>query len=267
MRPLARPGLPAQRPDDAGDGRPRVQPSPASSAEPPDTVHPSGPTTIADYPRLVANLKRAFDKTAQPGGTLPIVYDGYGVQSAAPAAKAALYSGAETDAVPEATQGAFYAQALQLVVVPAERDRAPLRARPRRAATSAGRQTGLYYVDGTPKTDFSAVRAAIAAAQSGGLPACPGAAPRTAEPPTVAPAADGRSAEIGCSGDCSYVVALERNGVPVRARSGSATAGTTVTASLPPAGLAPGDRLVVHVASRLDPGDEVVAEGEPVGVG
>jgi hypothetical protein len=243
-----------------------VQPSPASAAEPPDTVHPSGPTTIGDYPRLVANLKRAFDKTAQPGATLPIVYDGYGVQSAVPAAKAALYSGAETDAVPEATQGAFYAQALQLASCQPNVT-ALLFEHVVDESDLGGRQTGLYYVDGTPKSDFSAVRTAIAAAQSGGLPACPGAAPRTAERPTVAPAADGRSAEIRCSGDCSYVVALERDGVPVRARSGSATAGTTVTASLPPTGLAAGDRLVVHVASRLDPGDEVVAEGEPVGVG
>jgi hypothetical protein len=243
-----------------------IQPSGLQSAEPPATVHPSGPTTIADYSRLVANLKRAFDTTAQPGATLPIVYDGYGVQAAVPPEKASLYTGVETDAVPEATQAAFYAQALQLVScqpnvtallfehVVDERD-------------LGGRQSGIYYPDGTSKSDFSAVRSAIAAAQSGGLAACPGAPPPAAEPPTVQTAADGRSAEIRCARDCAYVVALERDGLPVRARAGSATGAATVTVSVPPAGVAAGDRIVVHVASRLDPGDEVVAEGEPLAVG
>jgi hypothetical protein len=239
-----------------------IQPTAASSSEPPSTVHPSGPTTIGDYPRLVANLKRAFDTTAQPGATLPIVYDGYAVQTAVPPEKAPLYTGSETDAVPEATQGSLYAQALQLVScqpnvsallfghVVDERD-------------LAGSQSGLYYPDLAQKSSFSAVRAAVAAAQAGALARCPGAPPPPAEPPSVEVAADGRSAQVRCPRDCVYVVVLERGGVPVRAQAAAASGGAAIIATAPP-GAATGDRIVVHVASKLTPGDEVVAEGTPL---
>jgi hypothetical protein len=228
-----------------------------ASAEPADATHPSGPTTIGDYARLVANLKRAFDGTGQPGGKLPIVYDGYGVQSGVPPEKASLYSGSENDAVDEATQGNAYTRALQLVQcqpnvtalllghVVDERD-------------LSGSQAGLYYPDLSPKSDLPAVRTAIDAALAGKLAQCTGA-PRQGAPPTVQPVPGGRSIQIRCSADCTYVVALERNGVPARAQAGSATGGTVVTATVPE-GTAAGDRLVVHAASVTDPGHEVVAE-------
>jgi hypothetical protein len=238
-----------------------LQPSPATAAEPPATVHPTGPTTIGDYARLVANLKRAFDTTAQPGAKLPVVYDGYGVQAAPPPEKAPLYTGAETDAVPEATQGTAYAQALALAACQPTVS-AFLFAQVVDSRDLGGSQAGLYYPDLTPKSDFSAVRAAIAATQSGSLPACPGVQPKPA-PPTVQPAAGGRSVQIACARDCVYVAVLERNGVPVRAQSGAATGGATVTVGAP-ASAGSGDRLVVHVASKLDPKDELVAEAEPI---
>jgi hypothetical protein len=241
-----------------------IQPSPATSTEPPNAVHPTGPTTIADYARLVANLKRAFDGTAQPGASLPVVYDGYGVQTLVPPEKASLYTGAETDAIPEAARGAAYAQALQLAScqpnvkallfehVVDERD-------------LAGRQTGLYYPDGTPKSDFSAVQAAIAAAGSGTLAACPGAAPAPSQPPAVTVAADGRSATISCPGGCNYLAVLTRGAaeLPVRAAQATLSPGAGATVSLPASGLAPGDKLVVRAAARRDPGAGVVREGVP----
>lgn len=235
-----------------------LQPSSASSSEPPDAVHPSGPTTIADYARLVANLKRAFDGTAQPGATLPIVYDGYAVQSGIPPEKASLYTGSESDAVPEATQGSFYTRALQLTAcqpnvaallfghVVDERD-------------LSGSQSGLYYPDLTPKSDLPAVRDALAAVQAGAGAQCGGTA-RAVAPPIVQPAPDGRSVQIRCGPDCAYVVALVRGTAPVRARSGSAAGGTTVTLTTP-SEAAVGDRLVVYAASRLNPGRAVVTEG------
>jgi hypothetical protein len=238
-----------------------LQPTPATAAEAPATVHPSGPTTIGDYARLVANLKRAFDTTGQPGATLPIVYDGYGIQSTPPPEKAALYSGTESDAVPEATQGSYYAQALSLAACQPTVS-AFLLAQVVDSRDLAAGQAGLYYPDASPKSSFSAVRAAIAAAQSGSLPACPGVQPKAA-PPTVVPAEDGRSIQIACARDCVYVAALERNGAPVRAQSGTATAGATITVGVP-AGAVSGDLLVVHAASKLDPKDEVVADGDPV---
>jgi hypothetical protein len=238
-----------------------LQPLSVPQSEAPATTHATGPTTIADYARLVANLKRAFDATAQPGATLPIVYDGYGVESVPPPEKAGLYTGAETDAVPEATQGSYYAQALQLAAC-----------QPTVAALLYGdvvddadlarSQQGLYYPDGSQKSDFSAVQTALAAAQSGSLPPCPGAKP-TSAPPTATVADDGRSVQLACARECAYVVALERNGVPVRAESATAAAGATVTLTAP-AGAVAGDRLLVHVASKADPTDAVVLEGDPI---
>ena len=232
-----------------------VQPSPASSAEPPDTVHPSGPTTIADYPRLVANLKRAFDTTAQPGATLPIVYDGYGVQSPAPPEKAALYSGAETDAVPEATQGAFYAQALQLASCQPNVTRAALRARRRRARPRRRAQTGPLL----PRRDAEerllggagGDRRGAAAARFPPAPArrrTIGAADRRRR------AADGRSAEIACP----RRLQLRRR---ARARTACRCArspatrdgGRDRTVSLPPAASRPATGSSSTSRRRLDP--------------
>jgi hypothetical protein len=239
-----------------------IQPTSVPQSEAPSAVHASGPTTIGDYARLVANLKRAFDTTGQPGATLPIVYDGYGVQTQVPPEKASLYANAETDAVPEATQGQFYAQALQLATcqptvqallfdhVVDDRD-------------LAASQAGLYYPDGTRKTSFSAVQTAVAAAENGTLPACPGAKPKQPVPPTVTSAADGRSVQLACARDCVYVAALERAGAPVRSQAGAAASGAIVTVSVP-AGAVAGDRLVVHVASKQNPGDEVVQQGLPL---
>jgi hypothetical protein len=79
----------------------------------------------------------------------------------------------------------------------------------------------------------------------------------TPVPPTVTEASDGRSVQLACARDCVYVAALERAGVPVRTQSGTAASGATVTVAAPP-GAATGDELVVHVASKQNPGDEVV---------
>jgi hypothetical protein len=130
-----------------------IQPTSAPQAEAPSAVHPSGPTTIGDYARLVANLKRAFDTTAQPGATLPIVYDGYAVQSQAPPEKAGLYTGTESDAVPEATQAQFYAQALQLATCQPNVE-ALLFDHAVDDRDLGGLESGLYYPDGTQKTSF-----------------------------------------------------------------------------------------------------------------
>ena len=50
---------------------------------------------LADYEKLVGALGTAFDGTAQPGTTLPILYDEFGVEAVIPAAKASLYTGTE----------------------------------------------------------------------------------------------------------------------------------------------------------------------------
>ena len=89
-----------------------------SSGQSPDTPHPNSTTIgLADYDRLIQTLATAFDGSAQAGSALPVLYDEFGVESQIPAGKAKPYTGAEpatTSPVDEITQGAYYAQALQL---------------------------------------------------------------------------------------------------------------------------------------------------------
>jgi hypothetical protein len=120
---------------------------------PPTLAHPHTTSIgIADYPKLVRLLDGAF------GRKLPIVYGEYGVETAVPAEKAALYTGHEVvEPVDEATQARYYREAVALAACqPRVRmllffhvvDEVPL----------AGLQSGLYYADSTPKASARAVR-------------------------------------------------------------------------------------------------------------
>ena len=71
-----------------------------NSSQSPDFAHPLSTTIgIADYGKLVSLLAEAFDGTAQPGSTLPLLYDEFGVESVVPEAKAPLYTGTEPEKV------------------------------------------------------------------------------------------------------------------------------------------------------------------------
>ena len=250
-----------------------IQPQNDNAAQPPSFVHPTGPIDIGDYPRLVANLKRAFGNTAQPGATLPIVYDGYGVQTVIPPEKASLYAGAETDAVDEQTQGTSYIEALKLAACQPnvvallfhhtvdERD-------------LGGLQSGLYYPDLTPKSDHEAVRATIASIAAGGSASCgePAAPSEPSKPkPTPTTAAkleltiEGPTATLSCDRACYYVAVLENaRGVPLRARQGSLTAAGTTSVTLSAQSLPAGSyHLTVHAAPRVNPGEGVAEDGAP----
>ena len=95
-----------------------IHPYPENSTIPPTFAHPnSTPIGIADYSKLVGLLATAFDGTAQPGSTLPILYAEYGVETQIPANKASAYTGVEPETikpVPETTQAAYYRQAMQI---------------------------------------------------------------------------------------------------------------------------------------------------------
>ncbi len=96
-----------------------IHPYPESSRIPPTLVHPkSNNIGIADYPKLTKALYAAFKGTAQPGATLPIVYDEFGVQSSIPQSKRHLYTNlgaiAARDGVPESVQAKYYRQAVEL---------------------------------------------------------------------------------------------------------------------------------------------------------
>jgi hypothetical protein len=142
----------------------------------PALQHPYSTTVaLADYGKLVGLLGDAFDGTAQPGSTLPILYDEFGVQSTITGPKRALYTNARKraalDGVSEARQALAYRQAIALAYcqpnvlgllffhVSDERD-------------LAAWQSGLYYADDTPKSSLASVRQAIEQAHAGTLASC-----------------------------------------------------------------------------------------------
>ncbi len=143
---------------------------PQSSAEAPDARHTKGPIDEGDVARLLTELHKAFDGTAQPvpgQGGVTIWYLEDGFQSSPDAARG-LYTGTETDAHPvsEAVQAAQLTAAVQLAYCqPAVggffnfelRDEASL----------AGWQSGLLRPDWSAKPAFVSFLEAIAAARAG----------------------------------------------------------------------------------------------------
>ena len=233
-----------------------------SSVAPVDGRHPNSTTiAVADYDKLVALLATVFDGTAQRGSTLPVYYDEFGVESQIPPAKASFYTGQEpvtVKPVPEAVQGEYYRQAIELAFCQPtvlglflfhavdERD--------------LGRwQSGLFYVDRTAKSDLAAVRTAMSEAHRGVVTECPGLAlrPRGSLAVSVRPLP--ARATLRCDIDCMYVVTVRRGsrvtgrvrgralgGVARRIRLGLRGSGTyTVQASLS-APVNPGPPTVVR---------------------
>ncbi len=246
-----------------------IQPNGLGSAEPPATVHAKGPIGIGDYARLVANLKRAFDGTPQPGSTVPIVYDGYGVQSLIPPEKAPLYSQTESDAVDEAVQATSYAAALKLascqptvttLLLGHVLDEADL----------TGSQAGLYYADGTPKSSLGPFVDALAGLAGASCPQQQQQPEGPGTPPTVSLDPAGGSAAVDCPSDCWYVAVLTRgeDKVPVRAAQGAVDAGGQTTVSPSTLGLRPGSyTLSVWAAPKRAAGPAVETDGSPFAVG
>ena len=150
-----------------------IHPYPEHARIPPTFAHPrSTAISLADYAKLVRLLGRAFDGTRQRGSTLPIIYDEFGVQTKEPDDKRLMYANqnlpSAVDAVDETTQGRYYRQALQLAACQPNvvgllffhvSDEADL----------DRWQSGIYYADDTPKSDFPLVRSAAGAARAGSL--------------------------------------------------------------------------------------------------
>jgi hypothetical protein len=144
-----------------------------TSRLPPSFAHPRTTTiSIADYGKLVALLGEAFDGTAQPGSTLPILYDEFGVQTKTDLVKHSIYTNdalpSARDAVDEATQGRYYREALQLAAC--QPNVVGLLFFHVSDESDLDRwQSGVYYADDTPKSSLETVRAAAEAARSGRL--------------------------------------------------------------------------------------------------
>ena len=218
-----------------------------------------------------ALLGEAFDGTAQPGSKLPIFYGEFGVESDIPSAKASLYTGAEpavTRPVSEATQAAYYEQALALafcqptvggVLFFLSRDE---RARP-------GWQSGIHYTDGTPKTSKPRVTESLDRTTGGSITRCPGV-----ELPVRASylrfgtrSAAKRGvfrASFRCDLDCRYWVRLE-NAVTHStklATKGSAEVGELVQADLGTRRLKPGTyRYTIRLIHPVNPAPATVRQG------
>jgi hypothetical protein len=220
-----------------------------SSVAPATGTHPNT-TTIAlgDYDKLVALLGGAFGNY-----TLPIWYDEFGVESQIPPAKQSLYTNEEpaaTKPVTEATQAAYYRQAVQLAFCqPNVRGLFLFHAIDERDLT--GWQSGLYYADDTPKASLAPVRLALEQSRRGVVAHCDGL--RLVVHPKVVQ--HGAVLTLTCDLDCSYVAQLYRlPGKLLVAKHGRAVGGRATTLPLRVPAKAGSYRLRLSAVAPVNPG-------------
>lgn len=249
-----------------------IHPYPDNSSQPPTVAHPLNTTiALADYGKLVALLGEAFDGTAQPGSELPILYGEFGVESEIPTPKAALYTGTEpttTRPVVEDTQATYYEQALALAFCqPNVEGMLLFLARDERARTAW--QSGVFYVDGTPKTSLPRVREALDRTTGGSITRCPGV--QLVVRPTYVrfgtrSAAKRRAFRVSltCGLDCRYWVRLENavtHSTKLAAR-GAAEVGELVRIDLGSRALGPGAyRYTLRLVHPVNPGPATMRQG------
>jgi hypothetical protein len=243
-----------------------------NSSVAPTVAHPLDTSIgVADYDKLVGLLGTAFDGTAQRGSTLPILYGEYGVETQIPASKADLYTGAEpttTKPVSEETQAGYYRQALALsfcqpnvvgVLLFLSRDE---RAR-------AAWQSGVHYVDGTPKSSKRLVTRWLDRTTGGSVSHCPGVAlpVKTSYLRFGTRSAAKRGAfrvSFRCDLDCRYWVRLENadTRAVMLAKRGSALVGELVQADLGTRRIAPGRyRYTLRLVHPVNPAQPTVRTG------
>jgi hypothetical protein len=230
-----------------------------SSIAPVDGTHPTTTTiAIADYDKLVALLEEAFGGTAQPGASLPIVYGEFGTETQIPAAKASLYTGREPTTifpVDEQTQARYYQQAMELAfcqptvtgififhtVDEKDLDRW---------------QSGVYYVDGTPKASLAPTQASLNEVRRGVVTQCPGLHLR----PKAVVRGSGLRPVLSCNLDCSYVASLVRlPGRVVRRATGVAIGGEPKRIRFSAQGLRPGRyQIRVQLRATVNPGPKAI---------
>jgi hypothetical protein len=141
-----------------------------NSSVPPGNPHPDSTTmTLGDYDRLRTLLGEAFEGTEQEGEDLPILYSEFGIESLIPPDKRDLYQGEEfasVKPVDEQTQADHYTKAIRLaycqdtvvgILLFHLFDEIDLR----------GWQSGLRYVDDTPKASYEPVKRAAEEARRG----------------------------------------------------------------------------------------------------
>ena len=111
---------------------------------------------MADYEE---KLRPLLDEAFGPG--MPVLYSELGVETAIPPGKASLYEGTEPGRpVDEPTQADYNRRAIQLAACQ-ENVVGLLLFHSHDEPALTGFQSGVYYVDGTPKASFEPVRDAI----------------------------------------------------------------------------------------------------------
>jgi hypothetical protein len=188
-----------------------------SSQAPGSSAHP-GTTSVglADYDKLVGLLAEAFDGTAQPGSTLPLLYDEYGVETTLPAGKAALYTGVEPDTtkpVEPTTQGRYYREAIGMAFC--QPNVRGIMLFHTVDETDLNRwQSGLYYADGKAKASLGEARRAADESRRGVVALCPGLALTPKLLKVVWPRAGPRTRPVAvrlwCSLDCTVRIVVQR---------------------------------------------------------
>jgi hypothetical protein len=225
-----------------------------SSVAPQDGTHPNTSTiALADYGKLVALLGQAFDGTGQQGSSLPVYFDEFGVESQIPAAKQSLYTGSEvavTQPVDEATQAAYYQQAIQLAFCdPTVKGFFLFHAVDEKAM--AAWQSGVYYPDDTPKASLAGVKAAMDEALRGVVAECPG----LQLTPKATVTQKGRVLTITCDIDCSYVAQVYRgSGKLLVSKHGRAVGGRPATLPVRVPTAKATYRLRVSLLAPVNPG-------------
>jgi hypothetical protein len=220
-----------------------------SSIAPVDGAHPNSTTiSLADYDKLVTLLGDAFGDYE-----LPIWYDEFGVESQIPAAKQALYTGTEpttTKPVPEATQAAYYRQAVQMVFCQPN-VRGLFLFHTVDEKDLAAWQSGVYYADETPKTSLKATKLALDESRRGVVAHCDGLAlpvkPKLAQRRAVV--------TLTCDLDCAYVAELYRlPGKLLVTKRGRAVGGTPTTLPLRVPKTVASYRIRLSATATVNPG-------------
>ena len=249
-----------------------IHPYADNSSQSPATAHPNTTTIgIADYGKLVSLLGEAFDGTAQPGSELPIFYGEFGVESDIPSSKTALYTGAEpatTRPVSEPTQAAYYEEALALAFCqPTVEGMLLFLSRDERARPAW--QSGIHYVDGTPKASKARVTESLDRTTGGSITRCPGVQlpvrPSYIRFGTRSAAKRGVfRVSFSCDLDCRYWVRLENavtHSTKLAAR-GSAEVGELVRADLGRRRLKAGTyRYTIRLIHPVNPAPATVRQG------
>ena len=246
-----------------------------NSAQAPDFAHPNS-TTIAlgDYDKLESLLTSAFDGTAQPGSTLPILYDEFGIETLVPPGKTSSYTGSEpttTKPVDETTQAAGYQRALQITFCQPNIAGLLLFHTVDENVLGAW-QSGVYYADNTPKSSLVPVRDALRRTKGGSIARCTGLALDVIATKLKFPAPTAfkrgvRTVRFACTLDCIWTLRSVRasDGVGTARVRGYGRAGETVIASLAGRRLgAQPVRLVLAVVHPVNPGTEWTRQSAPL---